>query len=81
MGKYSRNFNKPCPKCGQMTVSCSFDDGLPCIGDQTFEFVHECSNPGCDYHETVSHHICDGYDTDNDYNCDFCGFNWLPQLD
>jgi hypothetical protein len=41
-------------------------------------FEHRCSD--CGYHETVSHYICDGYDTRDDYGCDFCGWNWLPQL-
>jgi len=79
MAEYSRSFDQPCPQCKQMTISCVFDDGLPCGGaDPTFVFEHRCSD--CGYHETVSHYICDGYDTRDDYGCDFCGWNWLPQL-
>lgn len=78
MGTYSRKSDKPCPQCGRLTVTCTFDDGLPCIGDQTFTFSHKCSH--CDHRQFARHHIGHGYDTHNDYECDFCGWNWLSRL-
>jgi hypothetical protein len=80
MTEYSRRVSEPCARCGQMTVYCTFDDGLPCTGDQTLTFEHRCSNPDCGYRESRSHHICDGYDTRDDYDCDFCQWNWLAHL-
>ena len=80
MAEYIRNLDKPCPKCRQMTLSCTFDDGVESVGDSTFVFEHRCSTVGCDYHESRSHHVCHGYDTRHDYDCDFCDWNWLSEL-
>jgi len=53
MREYSRNFDKPCPKCGKMTVNCIFEDGIDSIGDSIFGFIHKCSE--CDYYEGSTH--------------------------
>lgn len=75
MSTYSLPSPDPCPQCGQPSLVCEFDDGLPSAsGDACFVFTHACD---CGYRQTVSHLV--GHDQESrwDWLCDFCQRDWL----
>jgi len=56
-------------------MCCEFDDGLPSgSGDCCFKFTHSCT---CGYHKYVYHLIGHDQEIPGDWNCDFCGRDWL----
>jgi len=65
----------PCPQCGQPTLVCEFDDGLPTVsGDACFVFTHECA---CGFRQTASHLVGHDQESRFDWLGDFCERDWL----
>jgi hypothetical protein len=51
-----------CPKCGKGEVICSYLGDTGAV-DCYFTWLHECTNPECDYHEEFTEFHCTGQDT------------------